>query len=137
MFEDDWCPDSWSHLMYCPGLAFLWQLVRPETNGQPVITQIINNALGPCDKHLCHTHVRLIVATYEMHNYCRNNNRPIRSASAGKKMFARPVLSKAGTHCGARFLHDRDGRRRAGSRARGMGQANPRQSRRKRERPRE
>ena len=52
--------------------------------------QILNNLVKTyCDRNLARLHARLIVGTYEMHNYCRCNDRPIRSLESGETMMRR------------------------------------------------
>ena len=59
-------------------------------NPTSVIDQVMENInKAKPSRSLLKTHVRLIVATYELHNYCRINNRPIRSGESGAKMVRR------------------------------------------------
>ena len=48
-----------------------------------------NAASSNYSKSTLKTHVRLLSALYELHNYARSNNRPIRSIESGAKMLRR------------------------------------------------
>ena len=96
--EDEfWWPnmrlDSMTHLHTCNELALFWQSqcenfdVDFSAGIMPTLLDVV--LVRPSNKAMVVHIARLLAATFEIHNFCRNNDRPIRDIASGTKTFAR------------------------------------------------
>ena len=76
--------DSWKHICKCEGHHDFCSLDN-------IADQVLDNFKGRVDADLAILHAKLLIATYELHTYCRLHQRPISSLAAGIKMFKRMV----------------------------------------------
>ena len=101
--HQEWNPDSHMHILHCVYLCEMAACALDlEFEYSPALLDIIlpNSSSSSPDKKILKRDARLLAAVYELHNYCRNNSRPIRSIEMGAKMIRRLMcdVSTRGKH---------------------------------------